>query len=215
MPTLPSEPIPADEFLEEFVPAAFAELAGDRRLPETDLALGFRLVGAGGGDWIYRVADGALAVESGDREAATLSVVQSVADWRGALWEGRGGIFGRVATGVLSGSAFAAIRDAAGDREPNLEALEPIRALDGLVRVVLAGDEGGDWSLAIRLGPGAIPAEPSATVTIQAEDAAAIERGELDPLTAFMAGRVEVIGDMTLVLQMQAVLMQALMPPPG
>ena len=39
--------------------------------------------------------------------------------------------------------------------------------------------------------------------------------GELDPLTAFMAGRVEVIGDMTLVLQMQAVLMQALMPGPG
>ena len=41
-----------------------------------------------------------------------------------------------------------------------------------------------------------------------------MERGELDPLQAFMAGRIEVSGDMTLVLQMQAVLMQAMRPPP-
>ena len=34
-------------------------------------------------------------------------------------------------------------------------------------------------------------------------------------LTAFMAGRIEVVGDLTLVLQMQAVLMQAVMPPPA
>ena len=40
-------------------------------------------------------------------------------------------------------------------------------------------------------------------------------RGELDPMQAFMAGRVQVQGDMTLMLQMQAVLMQAMTPPPG
>ena len=216
MPELPTAPIAAQEFLEDFVPAAFAELAAGRPLPETELELGFRLLGEGGGEWVYRVRDGALDVEQADRKRATLTVIQSVDDWRGALWEGRGGIFGRTAVAVLSGSAFDGLREAAGERDSGaaLEALEPIRALEGLVRIVLAGDAGGDWSLSIKLGPGGIPDEPNATLTIQAEDAAAIERGELDPLQAFMAGRIEVLGDMTLVLQMQAVLMQALMPPP-
>jgi hypothetical protein len=214
MPELPPDPIEATEFLEDFVPGAFAELAGGRRLPETDLELGFQLLGEGGGEWVYRVRDGALDVVRTGRDHATVTVIQSVEDWRGALWEGRGGIFGRTASAVLSGAAFETLREAAGDREPSFEPLEPIRALEGLVRVVLAGDAGGDWSLAVKLGPGEIPSEPSATVTIQADDAAAIERRELDPLQAFMAGRIQVVGDMTLVLQMQAVLMQAVMRPP-
>ena len=199
MPELPATPIAADRFLEDFVPGAFSELTGGRSLPGTDLELGFVLVGQGGGEWVYRVRDGALDVARTDRDDATLTVIQSVD--------------GRTVRAVLSGSAFDALREAARDREPSFEALEPLRALAGLVRVVLEGDLGGDWSLGIKLGPGAIPEEPSATLTIGAEDAAAIERGELDALQAFMAGRIEVVGDMTLVLQMQAVLMQALMPP--
>ena len=36
-----------------------------------------------------------------------------------------------------------------------------------------------------------------------------MERGELDPLQAFMAGRVRIAGDMALLMQMQAIQMQA------
>jgi len=214
MPDLPSSPIAAEEFLEDFVPNAFAEFAEGRLLPATDLALGFQLEGEGGGEWVARVREGALDVAREASDEATVTLIQSVDDWRGALWEGRGGIFGRAVNGVLSGDALPALREAVGDSEPSFEPLEPIRSLDGLVRVVLAGDSGGDWSLAIKLGPGAIPDQASATVTIQAEDAVAMERGELDPLQAFMAGRIEVLGDMTLVLQIQAVLMPAMRPPP-
>ena len=49
----------------------------------------------------------------------------------------------------------------------------------------------------------------TATVTITAEDAAAMESGELNPMEAFMAGRIQVAGDMTLMMQMQAISMQA------
>jgi len=38
-----------------------------------------------------------------------------------------------------------------------------------------------------------------------------MERGELDPLAAFMVGRIRVEGDMTLVMPMQAIQMQAAM----
>jgi putative sterol carrier protein len=86
-----------------------------------------------------------------------------------------------------------------------------MRALDGLVRIVVQGGQGGDFAVGFKLGPGAIPAQPSATLSLSAADAAAMERGELDPLAAFMAGRIRVEGDMTLVMQMQAIQMQAAM----
>ncbi len=50
---------------------------------------------------------------------------------------------------------------------------------------------------------------PTTTVSVSAADAAALERGELDPMQAFMAGRIQVAGDMTLLMQMQAIQMQA------
>jgi putative sterol carrier protein len=75
--------------------------------------------------------------------------------------------------------------------------------------MVVRGGEGGDWQVDFKLGPGPIPDEPTTTVSVSAEDAAAMERGELNPLEAFMAGRIQVAGDMTLVMQMQAVAMQA------
>jgi putative sterol carrier protein len=81
----------------------------------------------------------------------------------------------------------------------------------------VTGGEGGDWSVALKLGPGDIPAEPTTTVSIGAEDAAALERGELNPLEAFMGGRIQVAGDLTLLMQMQAIQMQAAaaQPAPG
>jgi hypothetical protein len=215
MPELPRAPIPPAEFLEDFVPRRLADLAGERGWPETDLALGVELLGDEGGEWILRVRDGRLDVAREARCDATATLVQSVEDWRGAIWEGRGGIFGRAAVSLLSGRAPAALRTAAaGGRAGALALLEPVRALDGLVRVVLAGDAGGDWSLGVRLGPGTIPDEADATVTIGASDAAAMERRELDPLTAFMAGRIQVVGDLALVLRIQAAAMQAMAPPP-
>ena len=73
----------------------------------------------------------------------------------------------------------------------------------------MSGGEGGDFAVGFKLGPGAIPAQPTATLSLSEADAAAMERGELDPLEAFMAGRIRVDGDMTLVMQMQAIQMQA------
>ena len=88
-------------------------------------------------------------------------------------------------------------------------ALGQLALLDGLIRVVVTGGEGGDWSTAFKLGPGEIPDEATTTITISAEDAAALQSGELDPMQAFMSGKVMVAGDMTLMMQMQAVAMQA------
>jgi len=206
----PEAPLPPAEFMEGWLPRAFAELTLPAGAEAPAVQLGVRLEGEGGGEWVMQVGEGRLEVRAAPRDEAGFSVVQSVVDWRGALWEGRGGAIGQGAAMLFRPGSRAALGEAAGAAGlPSLAALEPLRALDGLLRLVVTGGEGGDWAVAAKLGPGAIPAEPTTSVTIRAEDASAMAQGELNPLEAFMAGRIQLAGDMALMMQIQAALMQA------
>lgn len=213
MAEFPTSPIPPKEFMESWLPEAFADAELPPGSEGVDVKLGVKLDGSEGGEWIFRLNDGKLDVEAGSREDAAFTVLQSVDDWRGALWEGRGGAFGQGAVAMFKPGAAAAADAgggmAMGAAAPSPAALEQMRALDGVIRMVVAGGEGGDWSVDFKLGPGAIPEEPTTTITVTAEDADAMARGELDPMQAFMAGRIQVAGDMALMMQMQAIQMQA------
>jgi hypothetical protein len=88
-------------------------------------------------------------------------------------------------------------------------ALEAMRALNGVIRMRVVGGAGGDWAVDFKLGPGEIPADPTTTVTITAADADAMASGQLDPMQAFMSGKIQVAGDMGLMMQMQMIQMQA------
>jgi hypothetical protein len=208
MSTLPPPGTTPQEFLESFVPQAFRASPLPDEAKQIDLALGVKLDGAGGGEWRYQLRGGDLSVSPGSIEDAAFALVQSVDDWRGALWEGRGGSFGKVAQAMFQPGAASAARasGAAGVIGPALQQLQSLR---GLVRAVVTGGPGGDWSVGFKLGPGPLPDPPTTTVTISAADADALERGELDPMQAFMSGGIQIAGDMTLLMQMQAVVMQA------
>jgi hypothetical protein len=206
----PVSPIPPSEFLEGFLPRAFAEADVPDEVKQVDVLLGVKLEGAGGGEWLVQVENGVLRVRRGSREEAAFTLVQSVEDWRGALWQGRGGAIGKGASAVFRpGAAMASGGPGGLAGAPSPAALAAMRSLQGLLRMVVTGGEGGDWAVAFKLGPGPIPAEPTTTLSVSAADAAAMERGELNPLEAFMAGRIQVAGDLALVMQMQAIQMQA------
>ena len=202
MAEFPTEPVSPREFFEEVIPAAFAEAELPDGAQENAVKLGIRLEGEGGGEWLFSLVDERLQVEPGSRADAAFSLVQSVDDWRGALWGQRGVAIGRQAGNLFRPGAIGS------DAAPKPEMLAPLQQLDGLIRLVVEGGEGGDWSLGLKLGPGEIPSEASATVSVSADDAAAMESGELDPMQAFMTGRIQVSGDMALVMQFQLVLMQ-------
>jgi hypothetical protein len=191
------------QFFETFVPEAFraAELPEDAR--QLDVTLGVRLEGDEGGEWRFQLKGGELAVDPGSIEDAAFAVIQTVADWRGALWDGRGGAFGKQSRALFEPGA------ATGQGGLPPAALAQLQLLRGVIKMVVTGGAGGDWAVAFKLGPGPAPAEPTTTVSISSDDAAALERGELDPMQAFMSGRIQVAGDMTLLMQMQAIQMQA------
>lgn len=207
MPVFPSAPVSPQQLLEGFLAEALAEAEPPEGARAIELQLGVRLEGEGGGEWLVESRGGRVSLRSGARETAAFSYVQSVADWRGALWEGRGGAVGKAVSALFrpgSGEARAAASLGAPAIPALLEALGPLR---GLIRVEVTGGD-APWQVALLLGPGPIPPEPTTTLSISAEDADQLARGELKPLEAFLAGRIRVIGDMGLLLQLQAAQLQ-------
>jgi hypothetical protein len=212
MSELPSPSISPAEYLEQWLPRAFAEVGLPPGTEELDVALGLLLEGEGGGEWVIRIAGGAVSVARGSRESTPVTYVQRVADWRGALFLGAGGAVGEGASRFFRPHALRAAPASATQQlaaAPTPAALAELAKLEGVVRMEVTGGASGDWAVAFKLGPGAIPSEPTATLRLTAEDADALSRGELDPMEAFLGGRVEVLGDMTIVLQMQAAQMIA------
>jgi hypothetical protein len=206
MSTLPPAGTTPQEFFERFVPDAFRANPLPDEAKQIDLALGVKLEGDGGGEWLYQLKGGELQVSRGATDDAAFTLVQSVADWRGALWEGRGGPVGQASQAMFQPGAGSAA-GGAGAFSP--AALQPMQMLRGLIKAVVTGGAGGDWAVAIKLGPGPVPDPPTTTVTVAAADADAMARGELDPMQAFMSGKIQIAGDMTLLMQMQAIQMQA------
>lgn len=212
MTQLPTAEISAQEFMEGWFPKAFADEELPEPTREVELTLGVRLTGAGGGDWLFHLKRGELRVEAGSIESATFALIQSLEDWRSCLWGERGGAFGRQAALLFQPRAAtrAATASESGSPPPLSPALiASLQTLKGVLRMVVTEGEGGEWKVDFKLGAGPVPEAPTTTVTINAADAAAMERGELDPGQAFVSGRLRVAGDLGFLLQMQAIQMQA------
>ena len=77
--------------------------------------------------------------------------------------------------------------------------------LNKTVQWTITGEEPGVWAIHIadgtaRLIPGGVE-KPDVTFTIKSQDWLAIAEGKLNPMNAFMMGKLKVTGDMTFALQ--------------
>jgi hypothetical protein len=209
MRELPSQPLPPAEFMEQWLPESFNDDDLGELLDTANGSLGIALAGEGGGEWLITLGGGSASITAEPRESALFSILQSVEDWRGALWEGRGGAIGKQAAKLFQPGSQREWQPGEIGGPPTPEALEEIGKLDGLIRFQVTGGAGGDWCVDFKLGPGPVPDEPTTVLEMAAEDSEAMDRGELDPMEAFMGGKMLVTGDMALVMQVQAIQMQA------
>ncbi len=203
MTALPPATTPAKEYLEDWLPKAFAAVPPPDAAKDVDVKLGVKLEGSGGGEWVFHMNRGSLAVSPGSAEPCAFTLIQTVEDWRGAIWEGKGGAFGKQAAAMFQPGTQSS-GQGPGGRPMNPQAIERLGALKGVIRMVVSGGPGGDWKVDFKLGPGPVPADPTTTVTVLHDDAEAMSRGELDPMQAFMSGKIQIAGDMALMMQMQA-----------
>lgn len=89
---------------------------------------------------------------------------------------------------------------------------EAATAPNAIYQFNITGDDGGEYSLDLTkgktgdfVGEGAHD-NPGATITVSAEDWLGMLNGSLNPMQAFMSGKIKIEGDMTLAMSLQQVL---------
>ena len=88
------------------------------------------------------------------------------------------------------------------------DAFLPDKAGDAtaLIQLDLAGDDGGAWLLDISDGECNVREEKASksdvTVTMDADDFVALYSNKLNPVQAFMSGRIKVAGNVGMVMQL-------------
>lgn len=90
------------------------------------------------------------------------------------------------------------------------QGFEPAKAegVDAIFQFVLTGEQGGEYWIQVKdrqaeVQQGVHP-QPTMTLTASGQDYLAIVNGEMNPMTAFMHGKVKVKGDMGLALRLQS-----------
>lgn len=80
--------------------------------------------------------------------------------------------------------------------------------LDMTVQFDLSGDGGGQWYASIKDGAMSVnsgsASDPQATLKMDAGDFAKMSRGDLNPMMAFMSGKIKVDGDLNSVMKFQS-----------
>lgn len=91
---------------------------------------------------------------------------------------------------------------------PNRLNAEQAQGVDMTIQFNLSGDEGGDYVLHVADGEANVVEESmddaTATIKMDATDYKQMVTGQLDPMTAFMTGKVKVEGDLGAVMKMQS-----------
>jgi putative sterol carrier protein len=84
---------------------------------------------------------------------------------------------------------------------------EKAAGLDVTVQFDLSGDDGGQWYVVIANGTCSVEqgaaASPKATIRMDASDYVDMSTGKLNPMAAFMSGKVKVEGDLNTVMKFQ------------
>lgn len=75
----------------------------------------------------------------------------------------------------------------------------------GTFHFILNGEGGGEWALEVANGQCQVregtTAQPNATVTMEASDFVRLYQNQMNPVQAFMAGKIKVTGNMGLMMQ--------------
>jgi hypothetical protein len=188
----PPPEIPASEIIESWLARAFA--AAPRRPPPDSPSLRVTLSGQGGGEWDLCATEEALIVKRREPGPRHRPSPDSEVDHDPDIW---------LRQGVAD---FLALFH----EEPDLPSLLPPEAdvmdllcIDqGRIAFEIHGRRRRRWTVDLAFGPSGMRAgRPRSTVRVDSRTCEELAAGDLAPLQALLAGRLQVEGDRALVMQ--------------
>ena len=82
---------------------------------------------------------------------------------------------------------------------------EKAGAAQAVFQLDLSGDDGGQWALSVANGECEVREEvapqPDATISMDGHDFVALISNQLDPVGAFMGGKIKIAGNLGMVMQ--------------
>ena len=92
------------------------------------------------------------------------------------------------------------------NRMPRALIPEKVNGVNAVIQYHLSGVEGGEWIVSIKEGQctvqqGTAPS-PNMTLTADAQDYKDVITGKLNPMTAFMTGKLRLAGDLNLAMKL-------------
>lgn len=197
-------PPPPEEFFAERFPAQMnrqlaeqqeAAAAAQRALEGmrgVDATLRFDVRGEGGGTWYVNFAEGRASAASAPSHAPFLSITLERADFE-PLWREAGdNVLGFLGGVSGMGAPIKLTRSR----------VEQIGAVKGTLLFELTGE--GGFRLLAHLGGEPAPgdAAPATAIRVDAQAYRELRSGALQPQDAFLAGKIQVEGDMQLAMQL-------------
>ena len=85
--------------------------------------------------------------------------------------------------------------------------VEKLKGMDATILFDISGKDAGVWTVEVHDGDVTVEegevGSPDVTVKAASEDLIALIKGDLNPMAAFMQGRLKIKGDMSLAMKMQ------------
>lgn len=176
-----TEDITVKKYFEETVPEVFGGLfagAPIKGMEGTEFTLQFNVTGEGGGLYGITAKNGKdISVTPGRLSAPLIEVEVAERDWRDTV------------TGKVEGVMDMFMRPEMASRKY----FDVLKETKGMLVLALTKPDGGLFQSKITFnGAGA----PSTTIKMKVSDYAAMNRGEINGPSAFMAGKMKIEGDM-------------------
>jgi hypothetical protein len=172
---------------ERAVEAAERLLAGLRGV---DASIGVEIEGEGGGRFFLNIAAGRLTPGETPEHPPFLTLRQDRASFERFAAEVGDSALGFL--GALSGLAQ--------EMRLTRARVDLLAGLSGCVRFELRGE--GGFVLLTQFGAGPPPEAPRTSILVDRDAYRALRAGELNPQDAFLAGQIQVEGDMQLAMQL-------------
>lgn len=196
-----SLPDPQTYFTELF-PAQWARTLGDQErqvqsaqrllddMRGVNATLAVEVRGAEGGRYLLDIRDGVMSPGDAGEHTPFLTLVFEPADFERLVEEA--GDSPLAFLGALAGQG--------GDLKITATRMENLNLLEGTLRFELTGEAG--FAIVAHFTDGPVPAEPTCTIRAPRDAYEALKSGELAAQDAFLAGQIQLEGDMQLAMQL-------------